>query len=266
MYDLNLKMPPRGIFSCYVKKVELNDKNSLSSYSPPSRPCIEPSLPPCSVPLWRSSSQERLFLFIAAVFLVSVPVFIQAPLVRWMPGLSLITTLLWFGLGIGLHQRPKTRLWGDLLIGFAWTWLAGSIYWGWLRWEPLLHVPVEAIGLPFVLILMIRKQSPIGSWFYLGSLFGTVITDLYFYATDVVPFWRQLMQVEPELAAPILRQALERVLTPDGFFWASILVTVLLLVGSVPMQSRQLRYWGFGGAVLSTILVDTLFLLAAIAA
>lgn len=259
-------MPLGGISSCYVKKVELNDKNPLSSYSPPSYPIVDSPLPSCSVQLWDGSRKERFLLFVAAVFLVSVPVFLQAPLVRAMPGLSLAVTLLWFGLGILLHRRPTTQLWGDLLIGFAWTWLAGSIYWGWLRWEPLLHVPIEAIGLPFVLILLARKQSLIGSWFYLGSLFGTIITDLYFYATDVVPFWRQLMQADPELASPILQQALERVLTTDGFFWASILLTVLVLVGSVPMQSRQLRYWGFAGAVLSTILVDTLFLLAAIAA
>ncbi|MBF2077418.1 MAG: DUF3120 domain-containing protein [Synechococcales cyanobacterium T60_A2020_003] len=265
-YDRNLKNAPRGDFSCYVKKVELNYKNSLSSYSPPSRSCVNGSLP--SVPLrWgQALLQERFLLFMASVFLVSVPVFAEAPLVRWLPALSLLITGLWFGIGIKLYRSRKARLWGDLLIGFAWTWLAGSVYWGWLRWEPLLHLPVEAIGLPFVLVLMARRQSVIGCWFYLGSLFGTAVTDLYFYATDLVPFWRQLMQVEPESASLVLRAALGQVLAPTGFFWASLLATVLLLVGTVPLQYQQLRYWGFAGAVLSTILVDTLFLLAAIAA
>jgi hypothetical protein len=84
----------------------------------------------------------------AAVVLVSVPVFVQAPLVRLVPWLSLVMTLGWLLLSLQLLKRPASERWGDLLIGFTWTWLAGSVYWGWFRWEPLLHLPIEAIGLP----------------------------------------------------------------------------------------------------------------------
>ncbi|NEQ24822.1 MAG: DUF3120 domain-containing protein, partial [Microcoleus sp. SIO2G3] len=38
-------------------------------------------------------------MFAAASFLVSVPVFAQAPLVRQLPLLSLVMTLVWVGLG-----------------------------------------------------------------------------------------------------------------------------------------------------------------------
>jgi hypothetical protein len=41
---------------------------------------------------------------------------------------------------------------------------------------------------------------------------------------------------------------------------------VLLTVGIVSLGQKQKHWYAFGGAVLSTILVDSLFLLAAIAA
>lgn len=202
-------------------------------------------------------------MFAAASFLVSVPVFIQAPLVRAVPLLSLVMTVGWVGLGLVLLRRPATQRWGDLLLGFSWSWLAGSIYWGWLRWEPLIHLPVEAIGLPFALWCLGRRWGLVGNLFYLGSLFGTAVTDLYFYLVDLIPHWRQLMQVEPSEAAPILQNALAQVQTPWGALWAMVLVGILSGVGILSLRSQQIHWWGFGGAVLSTILVDSLFWLAA---
>lgn len=202
-------------------------------------------------------------MFAAAACLVSVPVFFQAPLVRLVPWLSLVLTAGWLGLSLVLRRRPSTYVWGDLLLGFTWTWLAGSIYWGWLRWEPLLHLPIEAIGLPIALVCLKRGWGKIGNWFYLGSLFGTVMTDVYFYLVDLIPYWRQLMQVEPSLASPILRSAVAQMQTTWGMGWAMVLVTVLLVTGSWPLRSRQLHWWTFSGAVLSTIVVDGLFWIAA---
>jgi hypothetical protein len=212
---------------------------------------------------WKGNLSQAWLVFAAASFLVSVPVFIQAPLVRQLPLLSLAMTLLWVGLGIKLLERPQTQLWGDLLLGFSWSWLAGSIYWGWLRWEPLIHLPVEAIGLPFALWCVWRQWGLVGNLFYLGSLFGTAVTDLYFYIVGVIPHWRQLMQVDPALATPILQNAIAQVRTPWGGCWAAILVSLLLGVGLWSLAKKQLQWWAFGGAVLSTILVDSLFWLAA---
>jgi hypothetical protein len=202
----------------------------------------------------------------AAVFLVTIPVFIQAPLVRVAPWVSVVLTGSWLGLGLAFLHRPLERLWGDLLFGFSWTWLAGSIYWGWLRWEPLLHLPIEAIGLPFALWGMTQRRFRVGSFFYLGSLFGTVLTDVYFYLVRLIPHWRQLMAVAPSEVQPIFRSALAQVYTPWGLIWAFGLIGLLFTVGMVALQVRRDHWWAFGGAVLSTILVDGLFLLAAIAA
>lgn len=225
-----------------------------------------------------SSRSEQLFIparvskigdrrawlvFAAASFLVSVPVFIQAPLVRHLPFLSLITTLAWVGLALMLLKRPTTQVWGDLLLGFSWSWLAGSIYWGWLRTEPLIHLPVEAIGLPFALWGLWRGRGRVGNLFYLGSLFGTALTDVYFYITDLIPHWRQVMRVEPTLATPILQSAIAQVQTPWGISWAVVLGSTLGVVGFWSLAKGQLHWWAFSGAVLSTILVDSLFWIAA---
>jgi hypothetical protein len=211
----------------------------------------------------RSQSLNTWWMLGGAIFLVSVPVFVQAPLVRVLPGLSLLLTLGWLGLSFRLQSRPATALWGDLLMGFTWSWFAGSIYWGWLRWEPLFHIPVEAIGLPFVIYFTVRRWSMIGNYFYLGSLFGTAITDFYFYMAGLIPHWRQLMQVDPDLALPIFQSAIAEVKTLWGISWVIVLTAILLAVGIFPLRSQNLHWWAFSGAVLGTILVDSLFWVAA---
>ncbi|MEH2069385.1 MAG: DUF3120 domain-containing protein [Nostoc sp.] len=218
-----------------------------------------------SVPLFISARQTWL-VFAAAVFLVSVPVFIEAPIVRSLPSLSLALTGFWVWLSFTLMSRPATYLWGDLLFGFSWSWLAGAIYWGWLRWEPLWHLPIESIGLPFACWCLAKNWGKVGSWFYLGSLFGTVLTDVYFYMVDLMPYWRQIMIADANTTSQILQNALIQVETPWGQAWAIILALVLLTVGILSLGRTQKHWYAFGGAVISTILVDSLFLLAAIAA
>ncbi len=233
--------------------------SSLSSLS--SLPTFSPSL------TWTTLTPPlSLLIFGAAVFLVSVPVFIEAPLVRNFPLVSLGLTGFWLRLSLFLMSRNNTYVWGDLLFGFSWSWLAGSIYWGWLRWEPLWHLPVESVGLPFAIWCLWRNWGKVGNWFYLGSLFGTVLTDIYFYLTNLMPYWRQIMQVEPDVAPSVLRGALFQVQTPLGELWALILGVILLAVGILPLARHKNHWYAFCGAVLSTILVDTLFLIAAICA
>lgn len=189
----------------------------------------------------------------------------QAPLVRYYPEISLGLTVFWVGLGIWLLKQAKISLWGDLLLGFSWSWLAGSLYWGWWRWEPLIHIPMEAIGLPFVLWGLYKGRGKVGNLFYLGSLLGTAITDVYFYLTGLIPYWRQLMTVEldPNLVSPIFHNALAQIETPWGISWAIVLLNLLLAIGIYPLQKRGCHWWAFSGAVLSTILVDGLFWITA---
>lgn len=215
--------------------------------------------------LQQSLGRKAWRVFFTASFLVSVPVFFQAPIVRLFPVVSLVLTLFWIGLGWYLYQRPQSRWWGDILLGFSWSWLAGSIYWGWLRSEPLIHIPIEAIGLPVALWCIWRGWGKIGNFFYLGSLLGTAITDLYFYIVDVIPYWRELMTVDldPALASPILKASLSQVQTFWGISWAIVLVNILLGVSWWALKKTELHWWAFAGAVLSTILVDSLFWIAA---
>lgn len=212
------------------------------------------------------SSRQNWLVFAASVFLVSVPVFVEAPLVRSFPVLSVFLTgfLLW--LSMRLMSSSRTYLWGDLLFGFSWTWLTGAIYWGWLRYEPIWHIPIESLGLPFALWCLGKNWGKIGNWFYLGSLLGTVLTDIYFYLVDLMPYWRQIMRIDPARASQILQNALEKVETPWGECWAVILALILMTVGTVPLLNKQCHWYAFGGAILSTILVDSLFLIAAVLA
>lgn len=212
---------------------------------------------------WQNQKPQAKRVFFVASFLVSVPVFFQAPIVRLFPWFSLGLTSVWIVIGWLLYQRHQTHWWGDILLGFSWSWLAGSIYWGWLRWEPLIHIPVEAIGLPFALLCVWRGWGLVGNYFYLGSLLGTTITDLYFYLTGLIPYWRKLMTVEPALVSPIFHSALDQMQTLWGFSWAIVLVNLLLAVSFWALQKKQLYWWAFAGAVLSTLLVDSLFWIAA---
>lgn len=213
---------------------------------------------------WRSLSTRASALG-TGVFFVSVPVFFQAPLVRLWPWVGLASTLLWMFLGYALARLQKNPVWGDLILGFSWSWFAGAIYWGWLREEPLLHLPVESVGLPFALFALWRGSFLVGHCFYLGSLLGTIVTDLYFYALDLIPFWRRVMRVELEDTWPILHQAGEKVRSVEGFVWALVFIGFLLFFAFAALRSQKNHWWVFGGAVLGTLLVDALFGLSAFA-
>ncbi len=204
--------------------------------------------------------------FWTAVFLVTVPVFIQAPLVRALPWLSLGLTPVWFVLGWFLWRSPRHHRWGDLCLGFSWSWLAGSIYWGWFRWEPLWHLPIEAIALPIAFWGLRQHWGIIGHCFYLGSLIGTALTDSYFVLTGLMTHWRQVMIVDPDFADLVLKSALARVHTPWGVSLGAVFLGILLLLGAWGWRQRRDHWQAFAGAVISTIIVDSLFWMAAIMA
>jgi hypothetical protein len=215
-------------------------------------------------PLVSQNSRSNPWLtFGSAAFLVSVPVFLEAPLVRNFPEISLATSLGWASLSMLLYRNARTRLWGDILVGFTWTWLCGSIFWGWWRWEPSWHLPIEALCLPIALLLLRRRTATVGQYFYLGSLLGTTITDIYFYLVDLMPAWRQLMRVEPLDAGVVFHAALLQMYTPWGLGCAIGLASLLFTIGIYSFTQKSPEWVAFSGAVLSTILVDGLFWLAA---
>jgi hypothetical protein len=212
---------------------------------------------------WQAEKREKVLMFSASAFLVSIPVFFQAPLVRLLPWLSLFITAFWFRLSHHWSKQEQTKLWGDIIWGFSWSWLCGSIYWGWLRYHPAIHIPIEAIGLPFALWGIKKGWNLMGNYFYLGSLIGTAITDLYFYIAGLIPYWRELMQTEPSLVTPILESAIAQVHTVWGISWAVLLANLLLAISLWGLVKKETHYLVFASAVLTTIVTDGLFLVAA---
>ncbi len=213
---------------------------------------------------WVARSGLQLKVFGAALGLVILPVFVQAPLVRYFPWVSLAITPLWLVLGAWLMQRPRWSLWGDLIVGFGWIWLTGSLYWGWFRWDPVVHLPIEALGLPIALVCLCQGWGRVGSYFFLGSLLGTAVTDLYINWMHLFPTWRQLMLTSPDAAPLVLRAASVALQTDVAACRAVILVLFLLVATAIALStSRQLAWWAFGGAVFSTLVVDGLFFLTA---
>lgn len=213
---------------------------------------------------WIGRSTIQLKVFGAALGLVILPVFVQAPLVRYFPWVSLAMTLLWLGLGAWMMRQPRWHLWGDLIVGFGWIWLTGSLYWGWFRWEPVVHLPIEALGLPIALVCLCQGWGRVGSYFFLGSLLGTAVTDLYINWMHLFPSWRQLMLTSPDLAPQVLRMASASLESDVAACRAIVLVLFLLVATAIALiTSRQLAWWAFGGAVFSTLVVDGLFFLTA---
>lgn len=208
---------------------------------------------------WRGRWQVLLLSGCA----VGIPVFIQAPLVRLAPWVSLVWTLVWLGLACHWLTCPRLKLRGELLYGFALTWLTGSLYWGWLRSEPLWHLPVEALALPFALWGLRRGWAPIGQAFYLGSLTGTVITDLYLWLVDLTPVWRAVMAAdatESVVLAELVPLVLSKIQSLGGILWAIELALLLLMAGFWGLKQGSLAAYAWSGAVLSTLVVDGLFL------
>lgn len=197
------------------------------------------------------------------ILLVSVPVFFEAPLVRTLPWLAVALTGIWAWGSVHLMRSPQTRFVGDLLLGLSWSWLAGAIYWGWFRWEPFWHIPIESVGLPFALWGIWRGWCKVGHYFYLGSLLGTAATDLYFYRMRLMPYWRQLMQAAPEQSLAIIRAGFQQVQTQEGLMAAAAFTTILLALAWWGWRHSEVHYWVVGGTLIGTVLVDGLFVVLA---
>ena len=112
-------------------------------------------------------------------FFVILPIFIQAPWVRFAPISALCATFIILTAAYLLSKKDgdKWFIVGSLLLGVSGSWLGGCLFWGWLSAYPILHIPVEAVALPLAMVGLETKWK-IGSSFYISSLFGTAITDL----------------------------------------------------------------------------------------
>jgi hypothetical protein len=201
-----------------------------------------------------------------AALLTIAPVFLQAPLVRWAPMATTLCTipLVLLALALVRHPDPARQRLGLLLVGFAGSWLGGSLFWGWCRAHPFLHVPIEGFALPLALGGLGTRWR-LGASFYLASLLGTALTDALIAITGLMPLWPPVVAAPPEAAALLLREAAQALLHPVP------LMALALAAFWMVRLARKLWTGDAGGkvaaaALASTLLVDGLFFAAALLA
>ena len=199
-------------------------------------------------------------------FLVTLPVFLQAPWVRLAPFSAVLFTVPLLGLALALsrHPNPRASRAGELLVGFCGSWLAGCLFWGWCRLHPVWHLPIEAFALPLALAGL-QSRWKVACGFYLGSLLGTAATDAAIAGTGLMPSWPLILNAGSTEAPLLLQAAAQQVLAPQS------LVLVVLCAALLVQACRWL--WGLGevgritsAALATTLAVDALFLLAALGA
>ena len=206
------------------------------------------------------------WLAMASGLLVTLPVFLQAPWVRVAPFSAVLFTvpLLAIGLGLGHHRHQRVRHAGALLVGFCGSWLGGCLFWGWFRLHPIWHLPLEAFALPLALTGL-QGRWRLACGFYLGSLLGTAATDAAMALSGVMQLWPQVLSASAGDAPELLQAAARQVLEPSSL----VLVTgcALLLIQLCRWLWQQGEVGRITSSALATTLaVDGLFLIAALAA
>ena len=201
--------------------------------------------------------------------MVVLPVFLQAPWVRLDPFSATLFTAVLVAAGLVMHQNRSqtTSDLGSLLVGFSGSWLAGCIFWGWLRAHPVLHLPVEAFAVP-VALGGLQGRWRLAATFYLSSLVGTACTDLAMAATGVMQFWPAVVTASLDQAPLLLHQAGIHLLQPLPLVTLVISAVLVLLAG----RRLSRNSGGFTGDVgsmaaavlITTLWVDGLFLLSAL--
>ena len=204
-----------------------------------------------------------------AAAMVVLPVFLQAPWVRLDPFSATLFTGVLIATGLVLHQsRSQTASdVGALLVGFSGSWLAGCVFWGWLRAHPVLHLPVEAFAVP-VALGGLQGRWRLAATFYLSSLVGTACTDLAMAATGVMQFWPAVVTASLDQAPLLLHQAGLHLLQPLPLITLATAAVLLLVAGrrlNLNNNGSQVDSASMASAVLITTLwVDGLFLLSAL--
>jgi hypothetical protein len=198
--------------------------------------------------------------------LVTLPVFLQAPWARLAPWSATLFTAVLVGIGVLLERRidQRLRLAGIILVGFAGSWLGGSLFWGWCRLHPVWHLPIEGFALPLALAGLSGRWR-LGCALYLGSLAGTAATDGVIALTGLMPLWPQILVADPGAAALLLQQAAQQLLQPSA---------LCVLAGAAGLLLRVSQWiWPLGqvgrvaaAALATTLAIDALFLGAALLA
>ncbi len=204
-------------------------------------------------------------------FFVILPIFVQAPWVRFEPISALCVTFIILFIGF-LLSRKETDRWfivGSLLFGVSGSWLGGSLFWGWLSAYPVLHIPVEAVALPLALVGLGTKWK-IGSSFYISSLFGTAITDMTIFFTGIMDQWKDVITADSDSAPLILQKTSENLI---HFKSLSIILAVAILLwiiskeisnSAIPKSPNGKAFLVSSYVIQTTLIVDGIFIFLAI--
>jgi len=213
---------------------------------------------PISLRLWSS-------------FFVILPIFVQAPWVRLEPISALcFTFLIILGAFVLYKNRPnKWFIVSSLLLGVSGSWLGGCLFWGWLSPFPILHIPVEAVVLPFALIGL-GTDWKIGSSFYISSLFGTAVTDITIFLIGIMDQWRQVITADSETAPLILQKTSENLIQIKSLSIIVFVALILWFISKEIFASATINTTN-GKALLvssyviqTTLIVDGIFIFLAI--
>lgn len=212
----------------------------------------------------RLVARLALNLPVLAAFLVAVPVFVQAPWVRLAPMAAALFSVPLVAIGVVLEQRAEDRHreLGVLLVGFAGSWLGGSLFWGWCRLHPLWHLPIEAFALPLALAGL-GSRWRLAAGFYLASLLGTAATDAVMALCGVMGFWPAVLAAPPAEAAVLLQGAAAAVIQPAPLALTAAAALLLIRLGLGLWRRGDLASQVAGATLITTLAVDAAFLLAA---
>ena len=202
---------------------------------------------------------------------VILPIFVQAPWVRFEPTSALCATSLILFVAF-LLSRKETDKWfivGSLLLGVSGSWLGGCLFWGWLSAHPILHIPVEAVALPLAMVGLGTKWK-IGSSFYISSLFGTAITDITIFLTGIMDQWKEVITADSDNAPLILQKTSENLINLKSL---SIIILIALILWFISKEifNNSIANTANGKALLvssyviqTTLIVDGIFIFLAI--
>jgi len=166
------------------------------------------------VDIFKSTFLSRpIVLRLWSSFFVILPIFVQAPWVRYEPISALCATfiILFIAFVLSRKEIDKWFIVGSLLLGVSGSWLGGCLFWGWLSPYPILHIPVEAVALPLAIVGLGTKWK-IGSSFYISSLFGTAITDITIFFTGIMDQWKEVITADSDNAPLILQKTSENLI------------------------------------------------------
>ena len=204
-------------------------------------------------------------------FFVILPIFVQAPWVRFEPISALCFTFVILFVAFLLSRKvtDKSFIVGSLLLGVSGSWLGGCLFWGWLSAYPILHIPVEAVVLPFAMVGLGTKWR-IGSSFYISSLFGTAITDITIFLTGIMDQWKEVITADSDNAPLILQKTSENLIQFKSLFIMIFVALILWFISkeifnsAIPNSINGKALLVSSYVIQTTLIVDGIFIVLAI--